>query len=320
MVKYSFATFLCMVMSASAFIAPQNSMRVHTAFKMSTEGLDKIMSGEVSRGVDYQPGQADTEFARRFGHLAGRKVRTCGEATKAFHNLLDNPVNPLYRGYVTDLVGLTHLCIVDARFVKDPIWSAGLIYSLDLLLGNYPEPTAAQNIRNSLFSALDLDQEECTSEAKALEEWAAGKTMDEVTAAFQGEGDSIIAKVVNDAKANDFWKYSQFFGLGLVRIMELIGVEKSITAYYPIVEKWVKESMGKPEGKAKMDADEFLDLQNKVEMMETMMKEIAIREKKRMAERLESKAKAALGKAQQDAEFAAKVKEAEEKLKAEKSS
>jgi len=240
-------------------------------------------------------------------------VRTVGEAFTAFTEAYGFQVNALYRNMVTYLVGTIHLIVVNARFQRDPVWSLGILTALDLLLKNYPEPGMYEKICSAMFTSCGLDETEIRAEAKKIEEWAVGKTKKDIEDALKNGGsDSPLGTVASDIKEDEFWMYSRYFGIGLVKIMEIVGVEMDKDEVYPVMEDWMSNQLGRSHLSACGDSDLFFKVKEKLDMMETMMKEIEIREKKRMAERLEQKAEAALAAAEREEKMKVEIeKEAE---------
>jgi len=300
----------------TAFTSKSTRVQRASSISMSTPAIfGSDIAKALDKEVSYSPGQADTDFARKYGHLAGAKIRTVGEAFNAFTDMLGTPVNALYKGICTDLVGSLHLIVVNARFNRDPVFSLGLVSVLDLLLKNYPEKDIARAIKTSLIESVGLVEEEVDSEAAQLEAWVQGKTKDDIASALRGEGDSLLAEVANSAKGDEWWMYSRFFGVGLVRIMEIIGVEMDMSVAYDVMEDWVGKCLGKPFYTACSDSDLYFKQKGKLDMMETMMKEIEIREKKRMADRLEAKAEMALKAAEKAEKLKAQIVSEEKEKK-----
>jgi hypothetical protein len=257
------------------------------------------------------PGKANTEFAKRFKNLAGAKVKTVGESFAAFTKELGCTVNPLYKGMVTDMVGTTHLIVVCARFQRDGVWSMGILAALDLLLKNYPEQAVGQQITSALFKAVDLDEAQVRAEAKEVRDWLVGKTKEDVEKALMGESHlgSPIANIGKTIREDPYWMYSRYFGIGLVKVMEAVGIEMEKDEVYPIVENWMTEKLGRSSLTACSDSDLYFKVRERLELMETMMKEIEIREKKRLAERLEEKAEQALRAAEKEKKLQSEIEE-----------
>ena len=195
--------------------------------------------------AEYQPGAADTAFAKRFASTKGEQVKTVGKAFAEFTETLGQPINALYKNMMTDIVGITHLTVVSARFVRDPIWSLGIVTALDLLLKNYPEPGAQAKIVGALFSSCGMDEVEVRAEAATLKKWGVGKSRADIAAALRGEGDGPIVAVAKAAKADEYWMYSRFFAIGLVSLMEESGVEMNADDVYPVMEEFMTTSLGK---------------------------------------------------------------------------
>lgn len=194
--------------------------------------------------MNYQPGKADTAFAKKYGHLVGAEVKTVGEAFADFTAELGYTVNALYKNMVTDIVGTTHLIIVNARFTRDPLWSLGILTSLDLLLKNYPESEVGEKIVSALFKSVGLDEAQIRAEAKSIEEWAQGKTKEDIEAALLGDS-SPLGAIATSVKDDEFWMYSRYFGIGLVKLMDMVGIEMDKDEVYPVMEDWMKTKLGK---------------------------------------------------------------------------
>jgi len=298
--------FLALAAPSTAFMGSQPFLS-RTALQSSAESTDSKLDDAIRRELNYQPGAAKTDFAERFKHLVGADVKTVGEAFAEFTKVLGLTVNPLYKNMVTDIVGTTHLVVVNARFKRDAVWSLGMITALDLLLKNYPEEGVDGKIVSALFQSVGLDEVDVRAEAKSVTDWIEGKSREDVEAALMGEGDSPVAAAANQAKADEYWMYSRYFGIGLLKAMETIGMEMDQDEVYPVMESWMTDKLGKSHLTACADSDLFFKIKNKLDMMETMMKEIEIREKKRMAERLEEKAEAALRAADREEKFQGEV-------------
>ena len=194
--------------------------------------------------LNYKPGAAETEFAKRYKHLVGAKVKTVGEAFAEFTKEFGYSVNPLYKSMITDLVGTTHLIVICARFQRDPIWSLGMMTALDLLLKNYPEEGISAKIISALFKSVGVNESEIAAEAKQVLDWAKSSTREEIELALSGEGSSNIAAVAKTVKGDEYWMYSRYFGIGLLKIMETIGIEMEKDEVYPIMEDWMGNKLG----------------------------------------------------------------------------
>lgn len=319
-IKTQALTILALASSAAAFSPAASSARTSVAVQSSL--TESLSLGSVEDSLNYKAGSADTAFAKRYGHLVGAKVKTAGEAFAEFTNEYGNSVNALYKNMVTDIVGTTHLIVVNARFQRDPLWSLGILSTLNLLLKNYPEPGQADRIASALFKSVGLDEAEIRAEAKMLSDWVEGKSKEDIEAALSsGDESTPLGAIAAKAKADEFWMYSRYFGIGMVEMMDRVGIEMDKDEVYPIMESWMSTQLGKSHLTACNDSDLYFRVKNKLDMMETLMKEIEIREKKRMAERLEEKAEQALRAADREdkmkVEIELEAQEQRERVKSE---
>lgn len=135
---------------------------------------------------------------------------------------------------------------------------------------------------------------------------ASNSTQAEVLGATEGE----LADIFNSVRTNRFFKYTDAWGVGLGRLMELIGTEPKLENF----EVWCASLRWVFAERIVQTWDEFSGDQLKMQGVEAMQKQLMIREKKRAAERLEKKAADFEGKKAAIAELNRDIEERRQQL------
>lgn len=267
--------------SGSSGVMPLRSAQLSAASSVSRASAPKVCSLKMG------------ELGDKYGHLRGQEVESCDKAVMRFHSEFGKPVPFVFRSPTNEILYLTHLDVVNARWKKELIWVAGLYSTFDLFFQALEE-----NTRNELFAALmkalKLDPSEVKSEATKVLDWAKGKSEADVVKAINGEDDSEVGQAFASAKASDFL-YTRNFGAGLIKVMQVVGVEpnsESSKRWADVLGFRAQESAitGMSMSRFETDVGLFLSSVEKMQEIMQLYAEVEAREKKKVAERLAEKA------------------------------
>lgn len=292
-------------------------------------GIDVSKPEPLGVPEDYQfeHGVPDTAMTRRFGHLRETAVKTVAETVSDFYEYYKEVVISQFRTMVTEYLQSTHLIVYDARFKYDPFFGAGLYTSFMRFMRTYPKEGESEKIFDGIVKAMGkgLDPQQMRDDAAAVKAWAEGRSEDDVMAAMKGEGESNIATegfyVARtglgpfgegwEEKGEDveWFLYNRMWAVGVFGLIEGIGLEPT----EDLLEKWFAVLGTSAQGAIK-DLNLYQEQVGKVEQAEQLFKEIEIREKKRLAERLESKAQDAIRAAERAEKDAEAEREEEERI------
>eukprot|EP00929_Paragymnodinium_shiwhaense_P013651 TRINITY_DN1214_c0_g1_i1.p1 TRINITY_DN1214_c0_g1~~TRINITY_DN1214_c0_g1_i1.p1 ORF type:complete len:302 (+),score=106.18 TRINITY_DN1214_c0_g1_i1:72-977(+) len=223
-------------------------------------------------------------------------VKTVSDTVGEFYEKYPQPpVLPMYRPYLVDMMSQTHLTTVDSRFKYDAIFASGLWDSFSSMMKNYDNLVGEGNtakIWDAMVTSLNMDPAKVKSDAESIMEYAKSTKPADLMTHMEGTTEAPEAKAAEAFKSIQGSLYSNGFSVGLFRMMDLAGVEVT----KPNVEEWAK-ILKLDSTKVMSDLETWKQNQQKLIAAEEMLREMQIREKKKLAQKLEEKAKALAAKA-----------------------
>lgn len=156
-------------------------------------------------------------------------VRTLSETKRSFYAQHQRPIDSLYRRVVEELMVEMHLLSVNIEFRYDPFYALGVVTAYDRFMTGY-SPTERESIFKAICAAIESDAAQFRQDADvalaAASKLSADSALDWLAGGAQPDGiaDSLHQSVQAIA-ANERFKYSRLFAIGLYAFLESVSPE-----------------------------------------------------------------------------------------------
>ena len=151
-------------------------------------------------------------------------MKTVSDSKRAFYAAYPRPINSIYRRVIEELLVEMHLLSVNADFKADPIYYLGIVTSFERLMQGYEPEGDKEKIFNALCTSTDADPEIYKSQAGTLLSLAKDKSTSELIEWLNNPESSddtgYIVEPIKAISANDNFKYSRPFAIGIYTLLE----------------------------------------------------------------------------------------------------
>lgn len=247
-----------------------------------------ITNFDVNKDPEIAKWAPSKQFFETFGfqNNTERYKKKTADVKVEFYSEYTKPILPQYKTFIADVMAMTFIQSVDSRYKYDALHAFGICTQYYTIMKGYALQDEIDVIFNVMMKAVGFDPAVIRADAKRILGLIKESTSseDDFLAATDGE----IAEILTKIRQNRFFKYTDAWGIGLARLMELKGVEPNLVSF----EKWSKSLRWVFAPRLMQSYDEFCGDQLRMQGVEAMQKQLLIREKKRAASRLESKAAA----------------------------
>jgi hypothetical protein len=247
-----------------------------------------ITNFDVNTDPEIVKWQPSKQFFETFGfqNNTERYKRKTMHVKMDFYGNYTKPILPQYKTFIADIMSMTFVQSIDSRYKYDALHAFGICTQYYTIMKGYALQDEIDIIFNEMMKACGFDPAVIRADAKKILTLVKESPLNGEE--FLNAQDGEVAEIFNTVRKNRFFKYSDAWGLGLGRVMELKGVDVNATTFdvWSSSLKWVFTQ------RLVQSWDEFCSDQLKMSGVEAMQKQLLIREKKRAAERLEMKANA----------------------------
>ena len=245
-----------------------------------------ITNYDINTDPEMMKWNPSKEFFEKFGfqNNTEKYARKTMDAKIDFYKAYTKPLLPQYKTFIADLITVYFIQRIDSRYKYDALQAFGMCTQYYTIMKGYALPDEIDVIFNELLKCVGFDPVLIREDAKKILSSIKDSnfTEDEVLNGKEG----VLAKIFDDVRTNRFFKYTDAWGVGLGRIIELLGVEPNETSF----ERWCKSLKWVFSQRVMQTWNEFTADQVRLQGVEAMQKQLLIREKKRAAARLEKKA------------------------------